>query len=285
MFSKRRQAAPRQRRLVGKGLQLLSVLGSIMLLVLLSYPADWSTSLTGWRSVATTVAAIAALVALVAGLTYLLERGERHLAPGGADIMRSDRRAPVLYLRPFAADALVSVEERTLARIMEKEVGPLVAVGEPGDALPPLGAARFYERDFAACGGNWQVFVRHLLLRARLVLVVPGETLGLAWEMAQCREVLAPHQVVVLVRGDAKIYDAFRATAGKAGVALPQVDPRRFEWLGETDFVGLVAFGPDWTAQFSAFPERPLFEENGEDHRERRLRQGLEPVFGRLGIT
>jgi hypothetical protein len=176
------------------------------------------------------------------------------------------------------------VEERTLARIMEKEVGPLVAVGNPEDTLL-LGAARFYERNFAASGRSWQLFARDMLLRARLVLVVPGRTMGLAWEMVQCREVLAPQRLIVLVRGSPKSYDAFRGIAAQAGLMLPQIDASDFGWRGETDFIGLIEFGSDWTAHFSAFPERPLFEDNGVDLQEWRLRLGLEPVLGRLGVT
>jgi hypothetical protein len=129
--------------------------------------------------------------------------------------MRKDKRAPVLYLRPFEAETVLTVQERVLARIMESEVGPLVAVGNPGDRLPHLGAARFYERDFSGDGRNWQLFVREMLLRARLVLIVPGRTVGLAWEIAQCREVLAPQRLVVLMRGSPR----HRGTGGPHAAA------------------------------------------------------------------
>jgi hypothetical protein len=146
MFRKTpRQGGPRQRPLVGLWLQLLSVVGCIILLAVLFFPVERSTTTTGWWSVVAAVLFIVALAGLVGVLGYLLERGERHLAPSGADVMRSDSRAPVLYLRPFEADSPLSVEERTLARIMEKEVGPLVAVSNPEDTLPLLGVARFYE--------------------------------------------------------------------------------------------------------------------------------------------
>jgi hypothetical protein len=38
----------------------------------------------------------------------------------------------------------------------------------------------FIDRNFAASGRSWQLFVRDMLLRARLVLVVPGRTVGIA---------------------------------------------------------------------------------------------------------
>ena len=282
----RPQGGPRQRRLVGKWFQLLSVVGCIMLLAVLFFPVDGlRTTSAGWWSAAETVLVIAALAALVSMLGFLLERGERHLAPSGPAVMQSDQRPPVLYLRPFEAESLLTSEEQALARIMEDAVGPLVAVGSPGDTLPPLGAARFYERNFGEGGQSWQLFVREMLLRAQLVFIVPGGTAGLGWEIAQCREVVAPERLAVLVRSSAKDYVAFRGTCARAGLILPQLDPGGFGWHGETDFIGLVAFGSDWTAHFSAFPDRPLFEDNGVDWQERRLRHGLAPILGRLGVT
>lgn len=273
---------PRQRPVVGVALQLLSVLGAVVLLAILFYPADWSTGLTGWWSIAATVLCIGGLTALVAGLGHALERGERHLTPTGAAVMQKDRRAPVLYLRPFEADSLVTAEERTLARIMAAEIGPLVAIGKPEDKLPPLGAARFYEREFAGYDGNWQLFVRDMLLRSRLAVVVPGKTFGLSWELTQCREVLSPGQVIVLVRGPPAIYDAFRHVAALAGVTLPRLEASNFAWHGETDFVGVVAFDANWTAHFSPFPAGAASGGNDEDPRERRLRQGLDSILSRL---
>lgn len=172
-----RKTAPQGKPLVGLWLQLLSVFGCIILLAVFFFPADRSVPITGWWSVAATVLFIVGLAGLVSVLGSLLERGERHLTASGTVVMRSDNRAPVLYLRPFEAESLLTTEERMLARIMEEEVGPLVAVGSPEDTLPPLGAARFYERNFAS-GQGWQLFVREMLLRAQLVFIVPGETVG-----------------------------------------------------------------------------------------------------------
>jgi hypothetical protein len=263
---------------------MLSAIGCIVLLAVLFFPSDKSTTTTGWWSVAETILAILALACFLGLMGHLLQRGDRHLATSGADVMRHDSRAPVLYLRPFGAEVDLSAEERTLKRIMDKEVGPLVAVGNPEDALPPLGAARSYERDFAGSGKTWQVHVREMLLRSSLVFVVPGHTPGLGWEIAQCREVVNPLRLIVLVCGSPSTYDAFRGIAARSGLLLPEIGNAGFGRHRQTEFVGLIAFDAGWTAYFSTFPERPLFEDNGVDRREWSLRRGLVAPLGRLAI-
>jgi hypothetical protein len=176
------------------------------------------------------------------------------------------------------------VQERVLARIMESDVGPFVAVGNPGDRLPQLGAARFYERDFSGDGRNWQLFVREMLLRARLVLIVPGGTVGLAWEIAQCREVVAPQRLVVLIPGSLENYGVFRGMAAQAGLMLPQINAREFGWSAKSDVIGLITFSSDWIASFAAFPARALFEDISVEEQERQLRVALAPTLDRLGV-
>jgi hypothetical protein len=281
----RRQAGPRQNRFIGLSLQILSTIGCLVLLAVLFFPGDKSTTSTGWWSVAETVLAILALAGFLGLMGHLLQRGDRHLAQSGADVMGKDRRAPVLYLRPFGAEVELSAEEQTLKRIMDNEVGPLVAVGNPEDALPPLGAARSYEQDFAQSGRTWQLHVREMLLRSSLVFVVPGHTPGLGWEIAQCREVLHPLRLIVLVRGTPNTYDAFRDIASQSGLLLPRIDRADFARHRDAEFVGLIAFDVDWTARFSPFPERPLFEDNGVDRREWSLRRGFKIPLGRLAIA
>jgi hypothetical protein len=266
-------------------LQLLSVAGGLGLIVFLFFPADRSTTATGWWSVAQGVLFILVLIGALGLLAFLLDRGGRHLASSGAEAMRKDSRAPVLYLRPFEAETVLTVQERVLARIMDSEVGPLVAVGNPGDRLPQLGAARFYERDFSGGGRNWQLFVREMMLRASLVLIVPGRTVGLAWEIAQCREVLAPQRLVVLISGSKAIYSEFRDIAAQAGLLLPQIAARDFGWSAPSDVIGLITFGSDWTPNFTAFPPQSLLEDYDAEEQERRLRRALAPPMSRLGVV
>jgi hypothetical protein len=103
--------------------------------------------------------------------------GKQHLVPLAEETVANDDRPPIVYLRSFADDDQIAADEEALAAIMD-EAGPFVAVGRPGDTLPPLGASRFY-----LPGKDWQGFVSQLLDDAALVLIMAGRTEGLGWEI------------------------------------------------------------------------------------------------------
>src|SRR5205814_5687880 len=88
----------------------------------------------------------------------LVTFGRRIRAGGAERVLARDARAPIVYLRPFRADGaefakrmwsrvrispLEAYEtyEQRLARTLRK-IGPFVAVGDPTERLPLLGAAR-----------------------------------------------------------------------------------------------------------------------------------------------
>jgi hypothetical protein len=53
-----------------------------------------------------------------------------------------------------------------------------VAIGRPGETLPPLGAAREYVDH-----GSWKQRIRELVTEAQLIVVLAGATEGLLWEL------------------------------------------------------------------------------------------------------
>ena len=59
-------------------------------------------------------------------------------------------------------------------------VGPVVAIGKPGEPLPELGAARLYVAD-----DQWQAKVIELMGKAALVVIRLGASPGLLWEIEQ----------------------------------------------------------------------------------------------------
>lgn len=83
----------------------------------------------------------------------------------------------------------LSLEEQIVAQLWE--VGPVVAIGQPGLNTDPIGAAREH-----IVGHLWQPRVQTLIEESALVVVVLGrKTEGLLWEYEQ----LARRRVPVLV--------------------------------------------------------------------------------------
>jgi hypothetical protein len=128
------------------------------------------------------------LLALTRGIRRLYAERRRLKAATAAEAREADRRPPILLLRAFADDGRevhlveegavpVTLEEVLVARLSRR--GPVVAVGRPGDRLPPIGAGREY------VAGDWQARVRQLIGEAAVVVVLIHETPGLLWEVEQ----------------------------------------------------------------------------------------------------
>jgi hypothetical protein len=58
--------------------------------------------------------------------------------------------------------------------------GPVIAIGDPRDPVPPLGAARVFAPDD---GQDWQTIVRALVGASKAVVICPNETDGVKWEL------------------------------------------------------------------------------------------------------
>ncbi|MFE5563964.1 hypothetical protein ACFQ68_03140 [Amycolatopsis japonica] len=174
----------------------------------------------------------------------------RHLKPGSY----------VLYLRSFDADErqtalhevpvpgmsggatvgfLVSGRsaEEHVADLL-RPVGPLVAVGTPGERLPHVGAVRMYlPRD------GWQEPLRELMRRSRLTVLTLGISEGTMWELAEAFRLLPPQRLILLIPALKKAeYQRIRATAPRLPVCPT--------WLGTGDRTmvqGVIHFAADWT--------------------------------------
>ena len=131
----------------------------------------------------------------------------------------SDLRLPVLYLRPFQADSqpgfmeqapeisrwgLISPrfighvfrshstsEENEVVQMLDQS-GPVLAIGRPGEIIPPLGAARIYVDH-----EHWQDFVRILTHFARIVFLRVGDTSGFIWELRHLRTECDPLKLLL----------------------------------------------------------------------------------------
>ncbi|MFC8720782.1 transferase [Kitasatospora sp. NPDC057198] len=185
------------------------------------------------------------LAAMGAGV-LLLRHARPRAARSAARALLADGRAPVLYLRSFADDAASARpdDSRAYVRLHTREeefaaalgaLGPVIAVGRPGEQLPLLGAARFY-----LPLDDWQPTVLRLMAASRLIVLRLGAGDGLWWEVEQAVATQPARKLVLLAEGDltelARRLDRHlpvpSGLAGAAGRA-----PRA---------VVVVGFGDDW---------------------------------------
>jgi hypothetical protein len=180
----------------------------------------------------------------------LLRRfGKRLAAPGAEELERGDPRAPVLLLRSFTDDkagyvseyrlpgVLSGVQVTGLAGSMEpigfEEMlaeefgpsGPVVAIGRPGEKLPPVGAARTW-----LSHDDWQARVTEYLGRCRFVVMIIGVIKGkdgLAWELQQVLDTVPPDKVIFVMPPVEEDEAATRWTEfhNRSGGRLPPYQP------------------------------------------------------------
>lgn len=114
----------------------------------------------------------------------------RRIRRRASDVISDPKYRPIVVLRSFKDEkaplkptsffrSLFSryrLEEVVVSRI--SYLGPPVAIGMPGERLPPLGALRDYYRD-----DEWQSAVLNWLARADLIVVIVGKSPGALWEL------------------------------------------------------------------------------------------------------
>ncbi len=115
------------------------------------------------------------------------------------EVLRSDSRPPVLYLRSFGDDAvplpIIASARRPLFELFSirgadpfeecvawelDSYGPVVSVGRPGGSLASLGAAREH-----LSNETWHGEISDRMRNAGSIALAPGETAGLAWELEE----------------------------------------------------------------------------------------------------
>jgi hypothetical protein len=107
----------------------------------------------------------------------------------------------------------LSTKEQEAVRLVSR-FGRTIAVGHPGESLPPLGADRLY-----LAKADWKSDVRDLMPRTRLVLLVAGiasdteSAAGTLWEFTEAVRVLPPSRVLLLICTGPEAYYRFRDAA------------------------------------------------------------------------
>lgn len=138
-------------------------------------------------------------LALVAHLRGIKSFRQHHARVDLQDVLAGP--PPAVYLRSFGADSEIfyqvhssetrtepgSVDYSNTWTVEEIAIGvvaktcPVIAVGRPGDPMPPVGAARLYCSEES----DWRQLVGGLLINSALVVLRPGNSEGVRWELQQ----------------------------------------------------------------------------------------------------
>lgn len=217
---------------------------------------------------------------------YELACRRRETQPISLEAIEAFETAPVLYLRSFDDDARASrikgewTEEEHLRSVLS-QLGPVIAVGRPGESVPTTGAARVYLGD-----SQWQSAVEHMLGVAKLVVIRTGGTRGLHWEVDRAIRLLQPERLVLLVDNRHELRSLLAMLRAEHSAV-----PRRL-WLGWRSIGhirGFVVFDQQWRATClrAGGPGLYFFCNNaaGVGHATKRLAWTLRPLFQRLGLS
>ncbi len=158
-----------------------------------------------------------AVMLVVAAMYAMFTRARRVLQPSAAEARQGDPRPPILFLRSFLDDRyklkervrvagvpinqLLRMEEALAVRF--HDFGPFLAVGEPGEGLPQLGAARAYLSD-----DQWQAAVLNWIRESRLIAMLCGPTHWIHWEMQNIIRFNRLGQVLLLLPPGRKLGSA-----------------------------------------------------------------------------
>lgn len=149
----------------------------------------------------------------------------------------SDLDAPILWLRSFDLDnikkapfLLPSVFTEAAGNNFEelisrgfKKFSPFIALGNPTDFLPEPGAKKIYSTD-----SDWQNTVIKYIIKSRAIVIVEGNSPGLAWELKTVRSI-APIEKIFLLTPPKKFrkpqWGEFRALLQASGFHNIPQDP------------------------------------------------------------
>jgi tetratricopeptide (TPR) repeat protein len=140
-------------------------------------------------------------------------RYHRRLVQPGAELVvgRSTRR-PILFLRPFALDGLPVApmdsrwsllkvtswfDKRSFEEYLShtfEQIGPVIAIGRPGEVVAALGAAREYADD-----ASWRDLVLNRARVAQLVIMEVDASPGMEWELDQVPKVIGLQRLLILL--------------------------------------------------------------------------------------
>jgi len=211
-------------------------------------------------------------------------RGRQYATQAGAARILADSKREVLYLRAFQSDPAILWSKDGGPKTLEEQLadvlrpfGNLLAIGRPGEKLPPPGGARIYASD-----DEWKETVTQRMQASRLVIIRAALKENLLWELKQAVATLSAQKVLILVLNmKTKHYECFRTDANPMlGVPLPDaaVVRRRFGRVS-----GFIAFAPDWKPSFLQL-RASYFRSGFYTRYLSSFKYALRPVFESFGL-
>jgi hypothetical protein len=208
-----------------------------------------------------------------------------------AEDLPAGARPGAVYLRPFDVDQQARPSIRQRLAVMNEDVlanreeqlaqvlaplGPFVAIGRPGETLPTPGAVRRYVDD-----AHWKAQVDEWLRAARLVILVPGRSAGVQWELREALETVPPEALLIAAWQLRKpAYVALQSVLNEAmGLTLPPfAELRRHARVD-----GFFAFDERRRPVFLPLAA-PWFRVDPWEPSKARLQHAMKPVLQRLGV-
>lgn len=278
--------------LIGYPLQLfgriVQISGVLTIILLLAFAKGGLYSITGF---------FISLVCYMGGIfaifcsKHIFLVGKRITAKRAEQLMMEDKRNPVLFLRSFREDKLTSTaiekedgwllltgktrlallvsgapsyitfssattEEEMLANEL-KRIGPCIAVGSPGERLPPIGMARrYFDHE------NWETEVQQLIEQADLVVMRAGFTTGFLLELKMAVKILHPKRLLILLPShfenkqtgapnEQSGYTKFRRVANE--ILLKELPELSGGKMSVGSLSGMIWFESDWTPKILRF--------------------------------
>ena len=217
----------------------------------------------------------AVILGITIGSVYLYRRSQRKTLLTTPEEIEMDERAPVIYLRSFrqeefddslkgkirdvfrgepipgVANPTREQEQHNLAKYLN-QIGPFIAIGRPGEALPFPGAKKVYVGD-----EEWQDVVSQWIEKSIAVVLEPeGSGEGLSWEINSVVANVDPKRVLIILPRVAGDYKSIRDyLCNSFPKPLPEKVPRGTR---------LLTFKPDWEP-FPISNLYPFFKQNGFD--------------------
>jgi hypothetical protein len=236
-------------------------------------------------------------IPFIVGGILLHYRGRQHAARAKAESSHSpltDSQPKVLYLRSFQTDPSTAYQRLTAGWTTEEEelknvlqpFGDMVAIGQPGERLPVLGATRMY-----ASQSEWKRVVLASMQSALLVVLRAGSSPGLLWEIGQAIQTIEPERLLIFVfnikvedynifANEVKVHFGLQLPPIEASNIMRAIVDRR-ESPGKTK-PGFIAFESDWSAVYLPLPSTII--RTGYKDFSRAFRTALRPVFERHGV-